>query len=161
MSTFYAEGQILYALVRALRPKQVVEIGVDSGGTSTHILAALRENDYGQLYSVDIKSEVGYSIPAQLRDRWTLCVGDALKAPLPEAGLFFEDGPHLYDWTVGMFTRIKELKPKVMLTHDYFTHLTYGPDFAVQRAFIDVFGVDQGVLTDGSIAGLGYWWNND
>lgn len=160
MSTFAAEGQIIYALIRAMKPAQVVEIGVDSGGTSTHILAALERNDYGKLYSVDIKEDVGEAVPQHLRDRWTLYIGDALTAPLPEAEFIFEDGPHTYDWTCAMFARIKALGPKVMLTHDMYTHLTYGSDFAVERAMRDTLGVDKGVLTDGSIAGLGYWWNN-
>jgi len=158
MSTFEAEGQILYALVRAMRPARVVEIGVDSGGTSTHILSALSANDYGELYSVDIKADVGSAVPQHLRDRWTVCVGDALTAPLPEADIIFEDGPHTYDWTVAMFKRLRDMNPKVMLTHDMYSHLAYGPEFAVERAMHDALGVTTGVLTDGSIAGLGYWW---
>lgn len=161
MSTFAAEGKILYALIRAMQPERVVEIGIDSGGTSTHILSALAANTYGQLYSIDIKSEVGAAVPEHLRDRWTICVGDALTAPIPQAEFIFEDGPHTYEWTVAMFKRLKELKPKVMFTHDMYTHRTYGPDFAVERAMHDALGVDTGVLTDGSIAGLGYWWNPD
>lgn len=161
MSTFAAEGQILYALVRAMKPNRVIEIGVDSGGTSTHILTALERNGHGELYSIDIKAEVGAAVPQQLRDRWTIYVGDALTAPLPTAEFIFEDGPHTYDWTVSMFTRIKALNPKVMLTHDMYTHLTYGAEFAVERAMHDALGVDTGVLTDDSIAGLGYWWNPD
>ncbi len=161
MSTFEAEGQILYALIRAMRPAQIVEIGIDSGGTSTHILSALAANDYGQLYSVDVKAEVGAAVPAQLRDRWTICIGDALTAPIPTAEFIFEDGPHTYDWTLAMFNRIKAMGPRVMLTHDMYSHRAYGPDFAVERAFGDCFGETKGILTDGSIAGLGYWWNAD
>lgn len=162
MSTFAAEGQILYALIRAMKPLTVVEVGVDSGGTSTHILSALEANKAGVLHSYDIKDEVGQAVPDHLRSRWNLNVGqDALTAKFPaHVDFIFEDGPHTYDWTVAMFTRIKSMKPKVMLTHDMYTHLTYGSEFAVERAMRDALGVDTGVLTDGSIAGLGYWWNH-
>lgn len=160
MSTFEAEGQILYALIRAMKPKQVLEIGIDSGGTSSHILQALRVNEFGQLYSIDIKPDVGYAVPDILRDRWTICIGDALNVPLPDADFVFEDGPHTYDWTVAMFKRIKTMAPRVMLTHDMYSHRTYGPEFAVERAMRDALGTDRGVLTDGSIAGLGYWWSH-
>lgn len=158
MSTFAAEGQILYALIRAMKPRQVIEIGVDSGGTTTHILSALHINDYGELFSVDIKEDVGQKIPDHLRYRWTLHVGDALTADLPDAEFVFEDGPHDYEWTKAMLSRLKAMNPRAIFTHDMYTHLTYPGGFDVQRAFVDAIGVDQGVIIPPSIAGLGYWF---
>jgi methyltransferase family protein len=159
MSTFADEGKVLYALIRALRPAQVVEVGVASGGTSTHILSALAANDFGALWSVDIDANCGLNIPAHLVDRWTFVVGDALTVDLPErADFIFEDGEHGYDFTSRMLTRLKALNPRMLVSHDYYTHLTYGDAFQVQRAFTDVFG-DKGVLIDGAFTGLGYWVN--
>lgn len=161
MSTFAPEGQAIYALVRALRPAFVVEVGVDSGGTSTHILTALEANGAGALWSVDINPECGAMVPEHLRHRWTFVNADALTVELPEhADFIFEDGEHGYDFTFNILTRLRELNPRMLLSHDYYTHLTYGDAFQVQRAFTDVLG-DKGVLVDGAFTGLGYWVNAD
>lgn len=159
MSTFADEGKVLYALIRALRPEHVVEVGVASGGTSTHILSALHANDFGALWSVDVEANCGLNIPEDLRGRWTFVVGDALTVDLPErADFIFEDGEHSYAFTFNILTRLKALNPRILLSHDYYTHLTYGDAFQVQRAFADVLG-DKGVLIDGAFTGLGYWVN--
>jgi hypothetical protein len=161
MSTFEAEGQILYALIRAMRPERVVEIGVDSGGTSTHILAALDANDMGQLYSVDIKAEVGSKVPDSLRSRWTLVQGDGLTVDLPDhADFCFEDGDHSYQFTHDMLVRLKALKPRVIMSHDYYTHEVYG-GFFVKQAFDEVLPDGMGIKIDGAFSGLGLWFNPD
>lgn len=161
MSTFEAEGQVLYALIRALKPTQVVEVGVDSGGTSTHILTALDRNDDGQLYSVDINPEVGAKVPAGLRNRWTLRIEDALTVDLPDrADVIFEDGSHELVFTREILTRLKALNPRVILSHDYYTHETYG-GFYVKEAFDAVLPGGFGVKIDGAFTGLGVWVNPD
>lgn len=161
MSTFADEGKVLYALIRALRPIQVVEVGVASGGTSTHILSALHANDFGTLWSVDIEANCGLNIPEHLRGRWTFVVGDALTVDLPaRADFAFEDGEHGYFFTSSILKRLKALSPRMIMSHDYYTHLTYGEAFQVQRAFTDVLG-DRGVMIDGAFTGLGYWVNDD
>ena len=165
MSVFAAEGKILYALVRALKPDTVVEIGVDAGCSSYHILAAMETNQRGHLHSVDIATEgIGREVPERLRHRWTLQTGvDGLTASLPgNADICFEDANHLYQPTVDTLTRLKSLNPRLMLSHDAVTHLTYGEGgFQVLPAFRDVLGTDRYVLPDGSIAGLAYWVNED
>lgn len=161
MSVFAAEGQILYALVRALRPAQVVEIGVASGGTSTHILSALEANDHGVLYSVDIEANCGLDVPEHLRHRWTFVVGDALTAELPaQADFCFEDGSHAYEFTRDMLLRLKALNPRVILSHDYYTHETYG-GFFVKQGFDEALPGGTGVKIDSAFTGLGYWFNAD
>lgn len=161
MSTFEAEGQVLYALIRALKPVQVVEVGVDSGGTSTHILTALDRNGDGQLYSVDINPEVGTKVPADLRHRWTLRIEDARTVDLPDhADVIFEDGSHELAFTRDVLTRLKALNPRVILSHDYYTHETYG-GFYVKEAFDAVLPGGFGVKIDGAFTGLGVWVNPD
>lgn len=161
MSTHAAEGQVIYALVRALRPERVVEVGVDSGGTSTHILSALEANGMGALWSVDINPDCGAMVPAHLRHRWTFVNADALTVEFPErANFIWEDGEHGYPFTFKVLTRLKALNPRMLLSHDYYTHLTYGEAFQVQRAFVDALGVDRGVLIAGAFTGLGYWVNS-
>lgn len=162
MSTFAAEGQVLYALIRALKPQQVVEVGVDSGGTSTHILSALKANGTGKLWSVDIKEQVGQNVPDDLRSLWTLVAGqDALSVKLPEHVDFcFEDGPHDYDFTFRILIRLRALTPRIILSHDMFTGRIYG-GFDVEQAFADALGVSTGLLIEPSFCGLGYWINDN
>lgn len=87
---FYAQIRApfeLYALVRLLRPKFVVETGVSSGVSSAHFLLALSDNRRGRLHSIDLPTrqssavlaatespvslppgrETGWAVPAVLR----------------------------------------------------------------------------------------------
>jgi glycosyltransferase involved in cell wall biosynthesis/predicted O-methyltransferase YrrM len=95
---------VLYGIVRAITPDTVVETGVASGRSSTAILTALKENNKGKLYSVDLPhfyegdaptykktsegndelqgyvpqgKEPGWLVPSELRDRWELTLGDS------------------------------------------------------------------------------------
>ena len=47
----------LYSLVRLLRPERVIEIGVSKGFVTEWFAAALADNDFGELISVDDWSE--------------------------------------------------------------------------------------------------------
>lgn len=98
-----------YALVRALRPAAVVETGVAYGITSTVILAALRANGVGRLYSIDLPPlgkdadmYVGALVPSELKERWQLHRGlsrrvlPPLLAQVGEVGLFVHDSLHTY-----------------------------------------------------------------
>jgi predicted O-methyltransferase YrrM len=46
-SLWEVKGQILYALVRAIKPEHVVEIGTWFGCSATHILEAMANNHRG------------------------------------------------------------------------------------------------------------------
>jgi predicted O-methyltransferase YrrM len=56
-SVMPGEGQLLYGLVRALRPAAVLEIGTAYGFSSIHIAAALRDNGGGVLHTVEIADD--------------------------------------------------------------------------------------------------------
>ncbi len=109
----------LYALVRILRPRHVVEVGVSSGVSSAYLLLALDRNGSGTLHSVDLPQrprgrkalsgrswslppgrESGWAVPFPLRKRWDLRLGDKqdvlplLAEELDEIGLFVYDVPH-------------------------------------------------------------------
>jgi len=47
-------GQVLYALVRAVRPRTVIEFSTSSGYSTTFIARALERNGHGVLHTVDI-----------------------------------------------------------------------------------------------------------
>jgi predicted O-methyltransferase YrrM len=121
-TVYYTFGWVdyLYRLVRKYRPVVVVETGVHFGRSSTAILAALHRNGEGRLISIDLPKaapavnadgrmdyshvegahEIGYLIPRELRDRWTLRLGDAreLLPPVLAEGidLFLHDSDHSY-----------------------------------------------------------------
>ncbi len=110
----------LYALVRCLRPRHVVETGVSSGVSSAHFLLALQRNRHGTLHSIDLPvvqrtatfgrtdSPValppgrasGWAVPEPLRAGWDLRVGPsqellpALLRSIPSVGLFLHDSLH-------------------------------------------------------------------
>src|SRR4051812_37043725 len=56
-SVWKEEGQILYALVRALRPKKIIECGTAAGCSATHMLSALAANQEGRLTSVSLECD--------------------------------------------------------------------------------------------------------
>ena len=111
----------LYALARLLRPRHTLEVGVSSGVSSAYLLCALRRNGVGLLHSVDrpLRERAdrggrstgaswaippgrasGWAVPASLRGRWDLRIGDKravlprLAGELPSLGLFVYDVPH-------------------------------------------------------------------
>lgn len=106
----------LHALVRLLRPRHVVEVGVSSGVSSAYLLDALAMNRRGTLHSVDLPRRTktrhrsswslppgratGWAIPARLKDRFDLRLGDKanelprLAEELDRIDLFVYDVPH-------------------------------------------------------------------
>ncbi len=128
----------LHALVRLLRPRHVIEVGVSSGVSSAYILAALERNKEGTLHSVDRPSRPrsstrsseaaswtlppgrtsGWAVPLGLRGRWDLRIGDKarvlplLARELPAIGLFVYDVPHDCRSSVREFRGLDPLLPK-------------------------------------------------
>jgi predicted O-methyltransferase YrrM len=99
-------GTILYLICRKHRPDVVVETGVASGVSSSHILVALEKNEHGQLYSIDLasgrESRSGWRIPDYLRHRWHLTPGrstetlEPLLEKVAEIDIFLHDSDHSY-----------------------------------------------------------------
>jgi predicted O-methyltransferase YrrM len=94
-----------YVICRALRPRVVVETGVDSGVTTSFILQALAANDEGHLWSIDLppigaEQFTGSFVPEPLRRRWTLLRGRSrdllprLLTDLPAPDVFLHDSLH-------------------------------------------------------------------
>lgn len=103
---------ILYAVIRNLRPSNVVEVGVSDGFSSFAILSALNKNSAGRLWSIDlpyvgkprlINKDPGWVVPEGLRGRWSITLGDS-KRVLPALieqrniviDIFLHDGEHSY-----------------------------------------------------------------
>lgn len=103
-------GELVYAVVRQIRPFSVVETGVAQGVTSAYILAGLEDNNLGVLHSIDLPQRsmisqqlVGAAVPQDLRSRWTYHWGPARRLLPPLLGkvgkgmsLFVHDSDHSY-----------------------------------------------------------------
>lgn len=50
-------AQVLYALVRAVKPRTVIEFSTSSGYSTTFIALALKRNDHGRLHTIDIDAQ--------------------------------------------------------------------------------------------------------
>lgn len=106
---------LLAVITRIIKPKVIVETGVQEGSSSLSFLYALEKNNYGKLYSIEIgkpittidgakyslpREKIGYLVPQELRHRWKLILGDS-KVELPkllkqlgEIDIFFHDSLH-------------------------------------------------------------------
>lgn len=109
-------GKWIYCCVRVLQPSSMIETGVAHGSSSWIILNAMEKNKKGKLISIDLPNNdtneaynfgvktppTGWRVPEQLRQRWSLRLGDA-RILLPEAlkefgklDIFFHDSDHSY-----------------------------------------------------------------
>jgi hypothetical protein len=96
-----------YVLVRALKPRLVVETGIKHGVGSLALLLALERNaadgDEGRLISFDIDPASGWIVPEDLRSRWTIVLEpteEGLEPVLEREGpadIFVHDTPPDYD----------------------------------------------------------------
>jgi len=150
-------GEILYALVRVLKPSVVVETGVAAGVSSSFILAALARNGRGELHSIDFPDyeeayfptlgknpiavlppgkSTGFLIPKTLRTRWHLHVGntrDLLQSVLDSLSsidIFLHDSEHTHEMMMFEFeTAWSRLKPGGVLLSDDVDWNDAFPDF--------------------------------
>ncbi len=78
----------LYAIVRLVRPRHVVEVGVSSGVSSAYLLQALERNEHGTLHSIDrpkrTPSRAG-TRPASKNPSWSLPTGRESGWAVPES----------------------------------------------------------------------------
>lgn len=128
---FAADGKFLYALIRALKPRHVLEIGTAQGGSARHILEALNRNEWGDygLVCVDINDDSKLDgIPDPLRtharlyhensDTWIQReMADQYRY---EFDFIHEDGAHSIHNVQYVYNNLPKLMPRggVILSHD-------------------------------------------
>jgi predicted O-methyltransferase YrrM len=104
-TTSIADCETLYLVCRIIQPETVVETGCRYGAFDAYISLAMEHNGCGQLHSLDLPGgpesfEYGYLIPNNLRDRWSLRLGDASEILVPWLNelegidLFLHDSEH-------------------------------------------------------------------
>jgi len=105
----YDELRSMYAAVKLMHPRVMVETGVGPGTTATAILSAMKGTE-GRLVSFDLGVKfgedepipVGALVPNELREKWELILGDSSKTLPEEIGrlspvdMFFHDSDHTY-----------------------------------------------------------------
>ena len=137
-SLWRVEGQALYALVRALRPASVLELGTWHGASATHLLQGIKDNKYGGLICVDSRAygdiEIGGMIPSDLKSL-ALIHQTRIEQFLPRAlkegwtyDLIFEDGMHDAEQVEFVWRHAEQLLAPggVIVSHDA-CHKIAGP----------------------------------
>ena len=76
------QREFLNGVVRKLKPKKILEIGVEKGGSAIIILNAIKDIDNSKLYSIDLNSdenEVGKCVKnyfPEFMKNWELFIGN-------------------------------------------------------------------------------------
>lgn len=129
-SLWRVEGQFLYALIRALKPAHVLELGTWHGASATHILQALHDNGRGELDCVDNRAYgdivIGDMIPDELRLR--MAIRDTPLEDMIERALkrgyhydfIFEDAMHNVEQVEFVWSHADQLLTPggVIVSHD-------------------------------------------
>lgn len=122
---------LLWVLIRELRPVIVVETGVARGFSSATILAAMTENGIGDLHSIDLpalglaETFAGKAVPDDLRPAWHLHMGPSrvllppLVAELGHIDVFLHDADHTYESQLEEFRTVwPAIRPGGVLISD-------------------------------------------
>jgi predicted O-methyltransferase YrrM len=110
--SFMADGEARYcrrvgwyAIARALKPKSIVETGVDKGLGACVLTAALRRNGgegyEGRYYGTDIDPKAGYLLSGAYADWGSILYGDSIESLQKLDGvidLFINDSDHSADY---------------------------------------------------------------
>lgn len=115
-----------YALVRAVKPRHVVETGIDKGMGSAVLAAALLRNTAeghpGRLTALDVNPDSGYLLRGRYREITDIVIGDSLKTIPAVPGpvdLFIHDSWHSAEHESAEFELITpNLAPDAVLLTD-------------------------------------------
>jgi predicted O-methyltransferase YrrM len=162
------EGRTIYALVRALKPVNVVEIGSGTGCSTNHIASALLANSFDDLTHIGHVVTLDRGNTPEIRGEHnnyvTVVPGDAFEylELLPDNSIDFilEDADHSEDmcYRVGEIAKRKLAPGGVLVAHDA-AHFGVGADV---RAGFERAGLQGRVyLTEPSDCGLLVWRKPD
>jgi len=102
-----------YALVRILKPKIIIETGIDKGLGACVLTAALKQNHAegyeGKYYGTDINPKAGYLLAGEYARYGTILYGDSITSLNNFTGvidLFINDSDHSADYEAGEYRAI-------------------------------------------------------
>lgn len=137
-SVWGVEGQIIYALIRHLKPAVVAEIGGWAGCSGAHMAAAVKMNGVGHVYGVDDASETSFSpynrLPDDLKPYITQVRDDGrnwlAQQPDGSIGLLFDDASHAEQLIIELaHLGLKKCEPGgLLLNHDAMHDAAFYPD---------------------------------
>jgi predicted O-methyltransferase YrrM len=144
------ERIVIYALVFALRPQRILEIGTHWGGTATIMKAALDDIGHGKIICVDPNPLVTPELLEELSPRIKIIKGFS-PAVLPKAvelaggrfDLSFIDGDHTYE---GVLRDIEGVVPVLADDSHVILHDSHNKD--IRRAIDEQADRFQAVFTD-------------
>jgi cephalosporin hydroxylase len=104
-----------YAMVRALKPKTVIETGVDKGLGAVVLTAALLKNKseghLGRYFGTDINPKAGYLLQAPYSEVGEILFGDSVNS-LEKFGekidIFINDSDHSADYEMREYQTVKD-----------------------------------------------------
>jgi predicted O-methyltransferase YrrM len=104
-----------YALIRILKPKVVVETGVDKGLGACVIASALMQNRAegfdGYYYGTDINSKAGYLFSQQYKEFGEILYGDSIESLNKldkQIDIFINDSDHSMEYEANEYEAIKD-----------------------------------------------------
>ncbi len=155
-SVWEVEGKLLYAVVRALKPQTLVEVGSLVGCSASHLAAACARNGSGVVYAVDPAADLSRVPPAYMEHIRPVREDVFDWEPPEELDFLFEDGAHTPGFTLGVLER---LAPRMkhdgaLMCHDFHRQ---DERRCVAPEFEQVLGeAARSVLIEPSNCGLGY-----
>jgi len=123
---YYGRRLGWYAVTRAMKPKVIVETGIDKGLGACVLTAALRKNAgegvAGRYYGTDINPNAGYLLAGKYAEVGTILYGDSiesLRALDVEIDLFINDSDHSLDYEAAEYETIADkLSPGAVILSD-------------------------------------------
>lgn len=122
-SVWTVEGRVLYALVRALKPKRVLEFGTADGCSATHMAAALKANGSGFLTCIDQYDWAGRYIPDDLRDNLRIVQSTVYERLTHDNAIYdfvYEDSDHTTETVkaVWQWSQTRVTQGGAVISHD-------------------------------------------
>ncbi|MGB1285109.1 MAG: O-methyltransferase [Aggregatilineales bacterium] len=158
-SLWSVEGKVLYALIRALKPAKVLELGTHTGCSAAHIAAALLMNGTGKLTCVDMNENAGGNIPDDYRSVITFKAQDALdyiSKSRTKWDFIYEDLLHTVDQVSHVWSNAKLATGGMLVSHDAM-HFNVGD--AVQAGIAESGKSPAYYLIAPADCGLAIWQN--
>lgn len=115
-----------YAIARAIKPRVIVETGVDKGLGSCVLTAALKKNSEegfsGRYYGTDINPKAGYLLRGEYGDFGSILYGDSIQSLSglgDEIDLFINDSDHSPDYEYQEYLTVsKKLSERAIVLGD-------------------------------------------